>query len=132
MNDFIMSIIEGECGIGDVNTIETYREMVVPLMRERCPADQKDSIGCSNFYHIIRFLLVIFIFGMFFITTWATVITLKYYRIRKQLQNSRGHLLKNLSSVEKKKMAQDFTKPSTLQVELRPLTNGIKNHALIV
>lgn len=131
-----MSIVEGECGIGDVETIDTYREMFLPLMRERCPADAKNAIGCTSFLYLTGLLLLLSVLSLLFITLWAAVITIKYYSMQREMLSGRGQPLKNSPSMEsvkkKKNKSQAFTKPSPLKIELRPLTNGNKNYALVV
>lgn len=132
VNDLIMGVIERECGSAAVGSIDTYREMVVPLMRERCPADKQDAIGCNTFYHLARLILVLLLLLVLLITIWAVVVTVRYKRLRRQIKTDRKKEVKSSSGkfieVPKSKSRPSFTKPTSLQLELRPLTNGHKNN----
>ena len=103
-----MYFIEAECGSESVDTLESYRDILIPMMRERCPGHRHGSIGCKALHHFLLLTMVVLMFAW----VWAVGITVAWYRLRKQNQH--------VSQKEKKK-----TYPGkSMHLELRPLTNG--------
>lgn len=103
--DLMMYFIEKHCGIEAVDTMETYRDMVIPLMRERCPGNQNDSVGCT----IIQLSFILLFLSFFLIIVWTVAATIIVLRLWKQTQQC--------SKLQKRE-------PSTTPVDPGPVENG--------
>ena len=115
--DFVVAFVEAQCGADSVLSMETYRDMVIPMMRERCPGNRPGSIGCAPLYYGFILLTI----ASTLIWVWAVVVTVafvvKWHRLRRRGQPLMG--------TTKQAKAYAGTK---MQIELRPLTNGKPSH----
>ena len=75
-----MYFVELQCGKDDVETLENYRDMFMPMMRDRCPGETNGSIGCKAAQAIVISLIV----AGFLAGIWAIAITFAWYRLRKR------------------------------------------------
>jgi len=102
-----MSKVERTCGTDVVVQMEMSTDMMSPLMRERCPGNAHNSLGCKVFLHTILLFIVLWV--VFLI--WSLIATFNWLRVRKQL-----FAIKTAKSNAK-------LSPDSVKVELQPLTN---------
>jgi hypothetical protein len=106
--------VEGSCGEETANKMEISREMLIPLMRERCPGNAHNALGCRLLFHLALLSCLFWCC----VLVWTSVVTLKWLRLRKQLRVA-------LQSEESGKgalpMPLEKLLPDTLKVELQPL-----------
>ena len=55
-HDLFTTIIEQECGQDSVDNLESFEEMMIPLIRERCPGNRDTFFDCKMMFTIIIIL----------------------------------------------------------------------------